>query len=114
MASKTDTRIEAFRALYLSKLIESYQPTHVLLFGSRAQGTSLKESDLDLLVVSKSFEGISFMHRTQELLWSLRVPFPIEVLCYTPEEYERKRKEIGVVRVASQQGVDLLGDKAHR
>ena len=104
MASKTDTRIEAFRALYLSKLIESYQPTHVLLFGSRAQGTSLKESDLDLLVVSKSFEGISFMHRTQELLWSLRVPFPIEVLCYTPEEYEWKRDRGCASRLPARRG----------
>lgn len=108
MASKADKRIEAFRALYLSKLIDSYRPTRVLVFGSRAQGTPLKESDLDLLVVSKSFEGIPFIQRTHHLLWTLRVPFPIEVLCYTPEEYERKRKEIGVVRVASEEGVDLL------
>lgn len=113
MASKTDNRIETFQASYLSKLIDSYHPSHVLLFGSRARGTSLKESDLDLLVVSKSFERIPFIQRTQHLLWTLRVPFPIEVLCYTPEEYERKRKEIGVVQVASQEGVDLLGNRDH-
>jgi len=51
--------------------------------------------------------------RTHQLLWTLRVPFPIEVLCYTPEEYERKRKEIGVVQLASQQGVDLLSAEDH-
>ena len=108
MASKTDERIEAFRELYLSKLINSYRPTRVLVFGSRVQGRALKESDLDLLVVSKFFEGIPFIQRTPHLLWTLRVPFPVEVLCYTPEEYERKRKEIGIVRVASEEGMDLL------
>ncbi len=114
MASKEDKRIEAFKASYLSKLIDSYRPIHVLLFGSRVQGTPLEESDLDLLVVSKSFEGIPFIQRAHRLLWTLEVPFPIEVLCYTPEEYERKRKEIGVVRIASEEGVDLLGDEDHR
>lgn len=113
MASKTDNRIETFQASYLSKLIDSYHPSHVLLFGSRARGTPLKESDLDLLVVSESFEGIPFIQRTQHILWTLRVPFPIEVLCYTPEEYERKRKEIGIIQLASQEGVDLVGDKHH-
>ena len=111
MASKTDERVEAFRTSYLSNLIDTYHPTHVLLFGSRAKGNALKESDFDLLVVSKSFEGIPFIQRTAHLLSNLKVPFPIEVLCYTPEEYERKRKEIGIVRIASQEGVDLLGDK---
>jgi predicted nucleotidyltransferase len=111
MASKADKRIEAFKALYLPKLIEIYRPARVFVFGSRAQGNPLKESDLDLLVVSESFEGVQFIQRAPQLLWSLQVPFPIEVLCYTPEEYERKRKEIGVVKVASEEGLNLLGDQ---
>jgi predicted nucleotidyltransferase len=110
VASKADKRIEAFGALYLPKLIGSYRQTRVLVFGSRAQGNALKESDLDLLVVSKSFERILFIQRAARLLWTLRVPFPIDALCYTPEEYERKRKEIGIVKVASKEGLNLLDD----
>ena len=114
MDSKTDMRVKAFRARYLPKLIDFYHPTHILLFGSRARGTHLKESDLDLLIVSTFFEGMPFIQRAPHLLWTLRVPFPIEVLCYTPEEYERKRKEIGIVRIASQEGVDLLSGRKHQ
>ena len=110
MASKADKRIEAFRASYLPKLIDSYRPAHVLVFGSRAKGNPLKESDLDLLVVSESFEEIPFIQRAPQLLWTLQVPFPIEVLCYTPEEFERKREEIGIVKVASEEGLNLLDD----
>lgn len=113
MASKADKRIEAFRASYLPKLIDSYRPIRVLVFGSRANGYPLKESDLDLLAVSKSFQGVPFIQRAPQLLWSLQVPFPIEVLCYTPEEYERKREEIGIVKVASEEGLDLLDDQNH-
>ncbi len=111
MASRADKRIEAFRASYLPKLIDSYRPVRVLAFGSRARGNPLKESDLDLLVVSESFEEIPFIQRAPQLLWDLRVPFAIEVLCYTPEEYERKRKEIGIVKLASKEGLNLLGDQ---
>lgn len=111
MASKADKRIEAFKALYLPKLIEIYRPARVLVFGSRAQGNPLKESDLDFLVVSESFEGIPFIQRAPHLLWTLRVSFPIEVLCYTPEEYERKIREIGIVKVASEKGLNLLDDQ---
>ena len=110
MASKTDRRIEAFRASYLPKLIDSYRPARVLVFGSRAQGNPLEESDLDLLIVSKSFEGVPFIERAHRLLWTLQVPFPIEVLCYTPEEFERKREEIGIVKAASEEGLNLLDD----
>jgi len=89
MASKTDKRIEAFRTSYLPKLIDSYRPARVLVFGSRAQGNPLEESDLDLLVVSKSFEGVPFIERAHRILWTLQVPFPIEVLwtISRPEEY---------------------------
>ena len=111
MASRKDERIEAFRARYLPKLIESYQPSEVLVFGSRARGTQLKESDLDLMVVSRLFEGIPFIERAHRVLWTLRTPFPVELLCYTPEEFEQKKTEIGLVRIASEEGIDLLTDQ---
>jgi len=112
MASEPDKQIEAFRAKYLTKLVDAYKPTRILLFGSRVRGTHIKQSDLDLLIVSRLFEGIPFIARAQRVLWTLQTPFPVEVLCYTPEEYERKRREIGIVSIASEEGVDLLrGEK---
>lgn len=108
MVEKRDKRVEIFRSSYLPRLIDRYHPVRVLLFGSRSRGTALKESDLDLMVVSKSFEGVPFIERAYQVIWILRTPFPIEIICYTPEEYERKKDEIGIVRIASQEGVDLL------
>ncbi len=34
--------------------------------------------------------------------------YGVELLCYTPEEYARKREELGIVRTASAEGVELL------
>ncbi|HEU5262531.1 MAG TPA: HEPN domain-containing protein, partial [Gemmatimonadales bacterium] len=33
----------------------------------------------------------------------------VELLCYTPEEYAGKLEEVGIVRTATLEGVDLLG-----
>ena len=111
MAKKTDQRIKTFQDSHLPRLIESYNPDHVLVFGSCARGTALKESDLDLLIVSRSFEGIPFVERAQQVIWAMRSYLSVEVLCYTPDEYERKRKEIGVVKIASQEGIDLMAER---
>ena len=85
----------------------------VILFGSRARGDSLKTSDVDLIVVSRFFEGMHFTDRSSlilRILWEEGVmPSGVDVdaLCYTPEEFERKRREIGVVREALRYGVEL-------
>ncbi|MEK7404845.1 MAG: hypothetical protein AAB225_07030 [Acidobacteriota bacterium] len=48
------------------------------------------------------------LSRAGEVLWTLQAPYPVEVLRYTPEEYSRKKQELGIVRVASEEGIDLL------
>jgi predicted nucleotidyltransferase len=90
--------------------MQRYRPIHVLAFGSRAKGTALRHSDLDLVVAAPAFEGVPFLTRAQEVLWTLQAPFPVEVLCYTPSEYERKRQELGIVHLAAQEGVELQPD----
>jgi predicted nucleotidyltransferase len=79
----------------------------VLVFGSRARGEALAESDIDLLVVSKRFRGISFLERASRILAELDSPIPVDVLCYTPEEFARKRRELGIVSLALKEGMAL-------
>ena len=35
-------------------------------------------------------------------------PVDLEVLCYTPQEFERKKKQIGIVKQAVKDGIDLI------
>jgi predicted nucleotidyltransferase len=41
--------------------------TRALLFGSRARGEALEDSDWDLLVVSPAFRGMDYLSRVQLL-----------------------------------------------
>lgn len=84
-----------------------YRPQLVLVFGSRARGEALAESGLDLLVVSDRFRGMPFLEQASTLLADLDLPFAADVLCYTPEELARKRREHGIVSLALEGGVAL-------
>lgn len=79
----------------------------MILFGSRACGEHLTTSDVDLIVVSPDFAGIPFLKRIREVvaLWGS----DLEVLPYTPEEFARKKGQIGIVAGAAAQGIEILG-----
>ena len=62
------------------------------LFGSYARGDWLKESDLDLIVLSTDFRNMKFTERldlVNEIAWRLRITPPLEVIPLTPEELEK-------------------------
>ncbi len=86
------------------KLSKKYKIQKMLLFGSRARGDYKLTSDVDLIVVSKDFKNYSFRERPNDFLDIWLLPIDFEVLCYTPEEFIRKKKEYGLVREAAKQG----------
>ena len=90
------------------KRLQEFRIEKAVLFGSRARGDWLKESDWDLLLVSPDFEGMPFLERIRSVLDDWSSPVDLEVLCYTPDEFARKRKQIGIVRTAVREGIDLL------
>ncbi|MEN4017549.1 MAG: nucleotidyltransferase domain-containing protein [Methanobacterium sp.] len=89
--------------LYLVK--KEFNPELVLLFGSRARNEYLKESDYDFIIVSKKFEGIHFLERIQQLLEFWDLDQDVDILPYTPEEFEKKKNEIGIVNEAFKEGI---------
>jgi predicted nucleotidyltransferase len=109
VAQALDQRVERFRSEYLPLLVEKFRPAKVVVFGSRARGDALKHSDLDLLLVSEAFAGVRWLDRPALVLDAVPVPFGVELLCYTPEEYARKAEEFGIVRTATLEGMELLG-----
>lgn len=77
----------------------------MMLFGSRARGQALKDSDYDFVIVSPDFKGIFFTRRSAEMYKYWDYPETLEALCYTPEEFEKKSGQISIVREAVTEGV---------
>lgn len=108
VAQAVDERIARFRREVLPRLVQRYRPARVLVFGSRARGEALKDSDLDVLIVAEAFRGVRWLDRPVRVAEDCDIRFGVELLCYTPDEYERKLGELGIVRTASEEGLELL------
>jgi predicted nucleotidyltransferase len=102
MGKKTDSRITGF----LRKVRQKYKIEQAIFFGSRARGDHLKNSDYDIILVSADFEDIFFTQRCALMydFWQ-HWPLEIEPLCYTPEEFKSKKKQIGIVSQAIREGI---------
>jgi predicted nucleotidyltransferase len=75
----------------LSVLIREYQPGKVILFGSLACGGVSIWSDLDLIVIKQT--ATRFLDRIDEVLDLIDPKVGVDLLVYTPQEFERLCRE---------------------
>ena len=91
----------------LRRLVGTHGIERIILFGSFARGTQTSESDVDLIVISRS--NLRFLDRYAELLPVLHNalrPHAVEPLIYTAAEYETLRSRgAGIVHTADAEGV---------
>jgi predicted nucleotidyltransferase len=78
------------------------------LFGSRAKGNFNKDSDIDLIIVSETFKDVPMIRRMSVVLKELKFPKHIDVLCYTPEEFERIQNTSAIVKDALLNSVAIV------
>jgi predicted nucleotidyltransferase len=104
----TDRNIIDWIDRFLAVIKEKYSPEKVLLFGSRARGDHLVDSDVDMIIVSERFEGVNWLKRIRDVSVYWEGLVPLEPICYTPAEFEKKKKMIGIVSEAVKEGVELV------
>lgn len=85
----------------IKKIIERYkyvlsglgvEAETAILYGSFAKGKPKKDSDIDLVIVSKDFRKMNLRERLEVLgIAAVRIMQPIEARGYTPEEMNVKR-----------------------
>jgi predicted nucleotidyltransferase len=107
VAQTEDPKLAEFVRDHLPTLRARLGSVQVIAFGSRVRGDALSTSDLDLILVSLWFASVPFLRRPGAILELLDYPGGLELLCYTPEEFEEKREEFGIVRAALEQGIAL-------
>ena len=75
--------VEALRSLKEDEKCEVY------LFGSYARGDHALDSDVDVLVVSEGFEGLSRPERVSRIRRKLPEDISFEIIALTPRELEK-------------------------
>ena len=79
----------------------------MFFFGSRAIGKPHKWSDVDLVVVSKNFHKKGLLERAPPLYMGWSIDYPVDFLCYTPEEFNKLKKRISIVSEAVRTGIEI-------
>ncbi len=79
----------------------------IIFFGSRASGKPKIDSDIDLIVVSKNFEGKAFRYRSIGFYENWDLNYAVDFLCYTPKEFKKLKKQITIVREAVNRGIEI-------
>lgn len=91
----------------LPAIRQAFSPRHIIVFGSRSRGEGTEDSDIDLVIVADSFQTVRWVNRAGLFLNTVWPQPSVDPLCYTPEEFEDKRKWPGVVKTACEEGVWL-------
>lgn len=79
----------------------------MILFGSMATGKARKESDIDLLIVSAKFRGLNFFKRAAKMYDYWHLNYPVDFLCYTPQEFRKLSKRVSIVSEAIREGMEI-------
>ncbi len=75
---------------FVADLASKFRPDRVVLFGSRAEGTAMANSDVDLLVVMP--------HRGPAALQAAKIreaipaPFPLDLIVRSPRKIQQRLK----------------------
>jgi predicted nucleotidyltransferase len=92
---------------FTRRIREKCPDVKVYLYGSYAKGTWLRDSDVDLIVVSKCFENTEFSARYPALRKLASDKRSFEILAYTPEELREALEKSVVVKDASTYWIEV-------
>ena len=93
---------------FVTKLKEDFNIKRVIFFGSRAIGKARKDSDIDLIIVSNDFEGMSFFERGAKMYDYWTEEIPVDFLCFTEKEFNKLKNRISIVSEALTYGLPII------
>jgi predicted nucleotidyltransferase len=96
----TTETAQAHIARMVKRVAKMFHPKQIILFGSHARGEAGPDSDVDLLVVTPVQGAVRDMRL--EIRAALGdVPFPLDVLVATPEEFAWRKEVVGTIEWAA-------------
>ena len=90
------------------EVAKKYKVERVILFGSQTSGKTRESSDVDLIIVSEERQKLQLLQSLYHE-WHIKqgIDVPVDFICFTPEEFERKKGEISIVSEALREGVEI-------
>ena len=89
------------------KVDKDFPLKKMIFFGSRVRGKEHEDSDIDLIIVSDEFKSLNFIKRAAKMYDYWDLDYPVDFLCFTPEEFEKKTKGVTIVSEAVKEGIKI-------
>ncbi|AWS00293.1 nucleotidyltransferase domain-containing protein [Metallosphaera hakonensis] len=85
--SALKSQVELVKAAieFINDISNEIRIEDIYVVGSRARGDYLETSDIDLVIISRDFEGLRYIDRLEKLGKYLRAG--VEFFAFTPEEW---------------------------
>jgi len=93
---------------FKTRIEKDYPIKMMILFGSRARGEEHEDSDIDIIIVSNEFKSLNFIKRASKMYDYWDLDYPVDFLCFTPEEFEKKNKGVSIVSEAMKEGIEII------
>ncbi|MBI2142500.1 nucleotidyltransferase domain-containing protein [Candidatus Woesearchaeota archaeon] len=103
MGKRIVARLKEFKA----RLSKDYSVDKLIFFGSRATGKPHRWSGVDLVIVSSKFRKMDFIQRGARMYDYWELDYPVDFLCYKPEEFKKLSRKITIVSEAVREGVEI-------
>jgi hypothetical protein len=103
-------------ARYVQRVDGRWPLQRAILGGARiedSKGAAIQRergSEYVLILISEFFAGVPWLERVYQAgsLWdAAEMGAPADVHCYTPDEFERRRASLAVVRQVAEHGLEL-------
>jgi predicted nucleotidyltransferase len=106
--SRSDPEVQRFLAESLGRIIARFRPEALVVFGSRVDGAPHEWSDIDLLIVSREFEGMRVLPRMSLFRKVAQPHIRVDALCYTPTELQYMQTQPTFIRDVMQSGLRVI------
>src|SRR3989475_9907587 len=90
---------------YVRRLARDITVRQAILTGSRATGSYLEDSDVDLIIVSDDFSKMQLPERLRYLQKQWKSKIPLEAFGYTVDEFATLRRKSTYVKAAVRTGM---------
>ena len=93
--------------IFKEKISKDIPIKTMIFFGSRVMGKYGRDTDIDLMIVSPKFKRLDFFQRGAKMYDYWDLDYPVDFLCYTPEEFNKLKKRVSIVSEVIKSGIKI-------